>query len=42
MLLITLCSVSAVVGDITATGIDGDNQPVIVESTSKNKGTLYQ
>ena len=33
-------SVSAMVGDITANGIDGNSQPVIVESTSKSKGTI--
>ena len=32
------CSVSVVVGDITARGIDGDNQPLIVGSTSDSKG----
>ena len=32
-------SVSTMVGDITASGIDGNIQPVIVESTSKSKGT---
>ena len=28
------------VGDITARGIDGNDQPVIAESTSKSKDTL--
>ena len=32
-------SVIAMIGDITANGIDGNSQPVIVESTSKSKGT---
>lgn len=32
-------SVAAMVGDIIASGIDGNNQPVIVESTCKSKGT---
>ena len=35
-----LYSVGAKVGDITARGIDGDDQPVIVETTSKSKGTI--
>ena len=32
-----MCSVSATVGDVSVSGIDGNDQPLIVESTSSGE-----
>ena len=35
-----MCSVSATVGDVSVTGIDGNDQPLIVESTCSGEYCL--